>query len=94
MRHMSVAPKTVAYYIEKSERTIRRMCERGELEAERVGGDWAISSSGLKRRFWRLGRDFWRRVCFDMYNDKNDAEDAFLEYVEIAAVELSKAQKK
>lgn len=86
MIHLSVPPKTVAYYSEKSERTVRRMCEKGDLEAELVGGEWVISVPGLKRRFHRLGAEFWKRVCYDIYPDKRDAEIAYQDFLRIKEV--------
>lgn len=94
MRHLTVPPKVVAYYSERTERNIRKMCERREVESEFVGGGWLISCPGLKSRFWRLGKGFWHHVCYDFYKDERDAEEAFQEYLEIAAVERSRERER
>lgn len=96
MRHLTVPPKTVAFYCERSDRTIRRMCERGELEADLVGNEWIISSAGVKRRFWKLGRVLWQKVLHDIYSDPKDYEEAYQEFLEIEAEEMAKekVQKK
>lgn len=86
MRHVTVSTKLVAFYTEKSDRTIRRMCESGELDATLFGGEWAISVPGLKRRFRCMGREFWHRICYAEYPDRRDAEAAYQEFLEIDAV--------
>lgn len=86
MRKPTVPIKTVAFYGNRSDRTVRRMCENGELEAVIFGSEWDISVIGLKRKFRAMGKDFWRHVCFDYYrNSRKDAEEAYLEFLEIDA---------
>lgn len=69
------------------------MCESGQLDAELVGGVWLISSPGLMHKYWRLGRDFWKRVIDDMYrNSPEDARDAYDDYLTISAVERERSR--
>lgn len=95
MRHLTVPPKMVAFYCERSDRTIRRMCEEGKLESGLVGNEWVISSAGVKRRFWRLGRTFWQKVLHDVYpKDPKDYEEAYQEFLEIEAEEIAKERSR
>lgn len=94
MRPFAIGPKTVSFYSGRSERTVRRMCARREIKAELVGGDWAISIEGLKHKFWRLGRDTWKRICYDFYKDKSDAEEAYMEFISIEEQERELEQSK
>lgn len=93
-RIMTVPAKTVAHYSGKSDRTIRRMCADGEIDAVLVGGEWLISPEGIMRKYYKLGPDTWRRILYDLYTDKNDAESAFRDFVSIYAIERDKERRR
>lgn len=83
----------MAHYSGKNEKTVRRMCRNRKIESEFVGGEWMISSPGVMRRFWRLGKDFWKKVLDDMYrNSPEDAREAYEDYLAIAAVERERSR--
>ncbi len=69
------------------------MCENGKLEADFVGGEWLISSMGLMHRFWRMGKDYWKKVIYDVYrNSPEDAKEAYEDYLSISAVERERSK--
>ena len=92
MRPAGVDPKVVAHYTRRNDSTVRRMCEKGKIEAVLFCGDWIISIEDLKRKFWRIGRETWKRIIYDFYKDAKDAEEAWEEFLRIESEERGKNQ--
>lgn len=70
-RKYFVTPKELAGYLElDDDETIRKMCERGELECIKVGTQWRITTIGLRKK-WPLSTEFWQEVTEDLYRGLN-----------------------
>lgn len=88
----TTTPKIVARYLDMDEHTICRKCQAGELEAE-FFGVWKISVPGLKRKYWRLGPDYWRKVIYDYHSgDQRTAESEYQEFLRIYEEERKKLE--
>lgn len=94
MRNFCLTSKMVAFYCNKTDRAVRKMCERGSISAVLFGGDWLISAAELKRKYYKMGRQFWKNICFDFYRDKAEANAAFQEFLDIEAEEIQKEKER
>ncbi|MDO4796902.1 MAG: helix-turn-helix domain-containing protein [Coriobacteriales bacterium] len=46
-----IKTKTAAFVTDSDVRTMRRMCERGEIKATKIGSEWRINSAALLSKY-------------------------------------------